>query len=104
MLHSKTRWITQNNNSEALISELADQLKITPLVASLLVNRGYRTAAEVQEFLYDENQDFHDPYLLLNMETAIERIRKAISKEEQILIFGDYDAGATRFLTEKVRH
>ncbi|WP_445490182.1 single-stranded-DNA-specific exonuclease RecJ [Niallia sp. 03133] len=92
MLRSKTRWITQNNQSEAIVAELVQQLNITPLVASLLVNRGYRTVAEAQEFLFDQNQDFHDPYLLLNMETAVERIRAAIKHNEQILVFGDYDA------------
>ncbi|MGP7816860.1 single-stranded-DNA-specific exonuclease RecJ [Niallia sp. 01092] len=91
MLRSKTRWITQNNQSEAIVAELVQQLNITPLVASLLVNRGIRTVAEAQEFLFDHNQEFHDPYLLLHMETAVERIRTAINKEEQILIFGDYD-------------
>ena len=97
MLRSKTRWITHTDNQfDDIKINLIQQLNITPLVASLLINRGYRTVQEAQDFLFTQNQDFYDPYLLLNMETAVERISKAINNQEKILVFGDYDAGATR--------
>ncbi|PKG24432.1 single-stranded-DNA-specific exonuclease RecJ [Niallia nealsonii] len=93
MLQSKTRWITHiDNQTDDIIAEFVQHLNITPLVASLLINRGYRTVGEAKDFLFAQNQDFYDPYLLLNMETAVERIRTAINNQEKILVFGDYDA------------
>ncbi|MCE4046915.1 MULTISPECIES: single-stranded-DNA-specific exonuclease RecJ [Bacillaceae] len=90
MLHPKSRWITEKkNNDNAAI--LADQLKITPLVASLLVNRGYDSLEKAKAFLYSIDE-FHDPFLMKGMDIAVNRIKHAIDKQEPILIFGDYDA------------
>ncbi|MEK4668545.1 single-stranded-DNA-specific exonuclease RecJ [Niallia sp. FSL R7-0271] len=90
MLHPKSRWITEKkNNDNAAI--LADQLKITPLVASLLVNRGYDSLEKAKAFLYSIDE-FHDPFLMKGMDIAVDRIKDAIDKQEPILIFGDYDA------------
>ncbi|MGG4468898.1 single-stranded-DNA-specific exonuclease RecJ [Paenibacillus alvei] len=90
MLHPKSRWITEKkNNDNAAI--LADQLKITPLVARLLVNRGYDSLEKAKAFLYSIDE-FHDPFLMKGMDIAVNRIKDAIDKQEPILIFGDYDA------------
>ncbi|TRZ37455.1 single-stranded-DNA-specific exonuclease RecJ [Niallia circulans] len=90
MLHSKTRWIVEDKDKkDAAI--LADQLKITPLVASLLVNRGYDNREKAENFLYSRD-NFHDPFLMKGMDIAVKRIKEAIEKGEPILIFGDYDA------------
>jgi len=70
---------------------LVNELKVTPLVASLLVNRGLNTVDSARYFLYGKD-GFHDPYLLKGMDIAVKRIREAIEKQEPILIFGDYDA------------
>ncbi|MGE8206121.1 single-stranded-DNA-specific exonuclease RecJ [Heyndrickxia sp. NPDC080065] len=91
MLKSKTRWIVRETKEEA-VNQLVNQLNITPLVATLLVNRGITVIEEARTFLYGEGESFHDPFLLLNMESTINRIRLAIDKGEQILVFGDYDA------------
>ncbi|EIJ78999.1 single-stranded-DNA-specific exonuclease RecJ [Bacillus methanolicus PB1] len=91
MLKSKTRWIVRQSDrqkSEMLIQEL----NITPLVASLLVNRGIDTVESARYFLFPKRQSFHDPYLLKDMDKAVERIRLAIERQEPILIYGDYDA------------
>ena len=45
-----------------------------------------------KEFLFTEDQDFHDPYLLNDMKTSVERIQNAVEHQEPILIYGDYDA------------
>ncbi len=90
MLQSKTRWKVQQADQQAVM-ELITQLKITPLVAQLLVNRGLDTVESARSFLFPD-QEFHDPYLLKDMDKAVERIRKAIQNNENILIFGDYDA------------
>ncbi len=90
MLKPKTRWIVHNSNRH-LTEKLASELKITPLVASLLVNRGFDNASSARFFLFGHDE-FHDPYLLKGMDTAVNRIHAAIKQNEPILIFGDYDA------------
>ncbi|MEH7074170.1 single-stranded-DNA-specific exonuclease RecJ [Neobacillus drentensis] len=90
MLSSKTRWIVRKSDDQ-LIKNLATELKITPLVASLLVNRGFNTVESARYFLFGK-EEFHDPFLLKGMDLAVNRIHEAIEKNEPILIFGDYDA------------
>jgi single-stranded-DNA-specific exonuclease len=90
MLSSKTRWIVRKSD-EQLIKMLETELKITPLVASLLVNRGISTVESARYFLFGK-EEFHDPFLLKGMDIAVTRIREAIENQEPILIFGDYDA------------
>ncbi|NRD75958.1 single-stranded-DNA-specific exonuclease RecJ [Bacillus sp. BRMEA1] len=90
MLKSKTRWVVRQTDQQ-LVKMLENELKITPLAASLLVNRGIDTVESARYFLFGKD-DFHDPYLFKGMDIAVNRIRQAIEKQEQILIFGDYDA------------
>ncbi|HEY4551507.1 MAG TPA: single-stranded-DNA-specific exonuclease RecJ [Bacillus sp. (in: firmicutes)] len=91
MLQSKTRWIVRSSNNEK-ITQLVDEIHVTPLVASLLVNRGLDNPEEARAFLFNEKQEFHNPYLLNDMDKAVIRIKKAVDAKEAILIFGDYDA------------
>ncbi len=86
---SETGWILNP------ISEKAKNLSATmdiPLeAAQILVNRGIDQAEQIHQFLYGTMSDLHDPYLMDGMKDAVRRIRKAISHQEKILIFGDYD-------------
>ncbi|MGK4041251.1 single-stranded-DNA-specific exonuclease RecJ [Heyndrickxia oleronia] len=91
MLKSKTRWVVRDTDQNA-VEQLVNHLNITPLVATLLVNRGIEKIEDAKSFLYGESESFHDPYLLYGMEEAVNRIRLAIKNKEQILIYGDYDA------------
>ncbi|NEU31563.1 single-stranded-DNA-specific exonuclease RecJ [bacterium LRH843] len=91
MLKPKARWKIEEQSSSQ-IDELVNELKIAPLVAKLLLNRGFDTAVKAKQFLYKEEMSYHDPFLLDDMERVVERLHSAIEKEEKILIFGDYDA------------
>lgn len=92
MLKPKSRWSVQQHKSEDDVKELCSELKISPLVASLLVRRGFNTASLAKKFLYEHEEQCHDPYLLTGMDIAVNRIHQAIENQEPILIFGDYDA------------
>ncbi|MGG7619762.1 single-stranded-DNA-specific exonuclease RecJ [Bacillus coreaensis] len=92
MLKPKSRWSVQQHKSEDDVKELCSELKISPLVASLLVRRGFNTASLAKKFLYEHEEQCHDPYLLIGMDIAVNRIHQAIENQEPILIFGDYDA------------
>ncbi|MCP8967286.1 single-stranded-DNA-specific exonuclease RecJ [Ectobacillus ponti] len=91
MLQAKTRW-KQKQGDEESVRQLSRAIGVTPLVASLLLGRGWRTEEEITAFLYNDRQTFHDPYLLEHMDRAVERIRRAVEGGEQILVYGDYDA------------
>ena len=63
-----------------------------PLTQTLLKNRGITTYEEAEKFLHPNyERDIHDPFLILNMEKAVERILRAIDTEEKIVVYGDYD-------------
>jgi len=91
MLKANTRWMIQSSD-ETFIQNLRENLSVTPLVASLLVNRGINSVEAAQEFLDTDSQTFHDPFLLKDMDKAVQRIQKAIHNNEHILVYGDYDA------------
>ncbi|WP_394186654.1 single-stranded-DNA-specific exonuclease RecJ [Metabacillus halosaccharovorans] len=91
MLKANTRWMIQSSD-ETFIQNLRENLSVTPLVASLLVNRGINSVEAAQEFLDTDSQTFHDPFLLKDMDKAVQRIQEAIHNNEHILVYGDYDA------------
>ncbi|MDP4083389.1 MAG: single-stranded-DNA-specific exonuclease RecJ [Bacillota bacterium] len=90
MLQSKTRWIIRESDSQK-VDIFVNELKITPIVASLLVNRGLDTASMARDFLFAKDH-FYDPYLFEGMDIAVSRIKEAIENQEPILVYGDYDA------------
>lgn len=76
---------------EARICEYAKHFNLDTKIIELLFSRGICEKEEIQKFLNPQKSDFLDPYLLSGMKEGIERIKRAISSHERILIFGDYD-------------
>jgi len=91
LLESKSRWKIEPIDDK-YVETLMNELKLTKVVAQLLVQRGINEVDEARSFLEIENQDFHDPFALLGMDVAVERIKKAVSEDEMIMVYGDYDA------------
>ena len=75
--------------------ELAKELNLLPIIAELLVNKGFDSKEEVMKYLYPSLDDLHDPFLLPDMDKAVKRIEKALGNKERILIYGDYDVDGT---------
>lgn len=75
-----------------LQSELAGKLKVLPLTAQALINRGVNSVEAAATFLNPRLKDLPNPFLLPDMDKAVERIAQAIAKKESIAIYGDYDA------------
>ena len=89
----KTRWIIPPGDPGAL--ELARTLGLHAPAATVLWNRGYRTASDVHAFVSPKLEDMHDPMLLRDMDAAVARLIAAIKRKEKILLYGDYDVDGT---------
>ena len=89
------RWTLKPKPSEEKIMHLAQALNVEDFVATLLVQRGIETFEEAKAFFRPSLDHLHDPYLMKDMEKAVERIEKAIANQENILVFGDYDVDGT---------
>ena len=89
------RWVENKIANGDIISILVDRLNISSIIATLLVNRGIKNYEEAEQFFRPKLKDLHDPFLMKDMEQAIDRIEQAIQKNERILIYGDYDVDGT---------
>lgn len=89
------RWTLKPKPSEDKIKHLAQALNVEDFVAQLLVQRGIETFEEAKHFFRPSLEHLHDPYLMKDMDKAIERIENAIENQERILVFGDYDVDGT---------
>ena len=78
---------TDENKKE----EIKEKYKLNDLLATILVNRGITDKEKIRQFLEPTRQDFYNPYLMKDMEIAVERIIKAIENQEKVIIYGDYD-------------
>ncbi len=76
---------------EDKVENLKEKYKINNLLATILVNRGITSEEKIRQFLEPTRKDFYDPYLMKDMEIAVERIIKAIENQEKVIIYGDYD-------------
>jgi single-stranded-DNA-specific exonuclease len=89
------RWTLKPKPSEVKIKHLAQALNVEEFVAQLLVQRGIETFEDAKLFFRPSLEHLHDPYLMKDMDKAIERIENAIENQERILVFGDYDVDGT---------
>ncbi|MBT4297136.1 MAG: single-stranded-DNA-specific exonuclease RecJ, partial [Flavobacteriaceae bacterium] len=88
-------WVIKQNNDNESVKRLSNELNISPILSSMLVNRRVKTFDEAKKFFRPNFEMLHDPFLMKDMSLAVERIQKAIQKNESIMIFGDYDVDGT---------
>ncbi|MBQ7460895.1 MAG: single-stranded-DNA-specific exonuclease RecJ [Bacteroidaceae bacterium] len=83
-----------NPPSEAqlkLAEEMAAELRISPVVARVLIGRGIGSVQEARKFFRPQLPDLHDPFLFQDMQKAVNRLNEALGRKERILVYGDYD-------------
>ncbi|MDO4790722.1 MAG: single-stranded-DNA-specific exonuclease RecJ [Porphyromonas sp.] len=83
------------SKEEQVAAELSSSSTLLPTVAKLFVQRGVTTPEQVRMYLQPELEDLHDPFLMLGMREAVDRLNKALGQKERILIYGDYDVDGT---------
>ena len=90
----KTEWVVEEVESKK-IEDLSKSLNVSYIISKLLILRGITNYHEAKLFFRPKINDIHDPFLMKDMRLAIDRINSAISKNEKILIYGDYDVDGT---------
>ena len=85
------RWVVKPQGDPATAAMLAAALRISPVLANLLVQRGIDTVEKAEKFFKPSLADLHDPFLMKDMEKAVERVERAVANQEKIMVYGDYD-------------
>ena len=84
-------WVQINTPNQNEIDSLAKELSVDLLISKILIQRGVNTFNKAKKFFRPNLNDLYDPFLMKDMNIAVDRIQKAISKKEKILVYGDYD-------------
>ena len=89
------RWILKPKPDTVKVKKLREALQVDDIVATLLVQRGIESYDKAKAFFRPSLKQLHDPFVMKDMNVAVERIEHAISSNENILVYGDYDVDGT---------
>jgi single-stranded-DNA-specific exonuclease len=78
-----------------LVNSLQESLGVAPIVATLLAQRGIYTFEDAKQFFRPQLSQLYDPFLMKDMDKAVERLHTAITSHEKVLVYGDYDVDGT---------
>ena len=92
---SKWNYLPLTTEEQELEIALAQKFADSPVIAELLVQRGITTVDDAERFLNPSLSDLHDPFLMQDMDKAVDRLNKAMGSKEKILVYGDYDVDGT---------
>jgi single-stranded-DNA-specific exonuclease len=88
-------WKINENGHADHIRQLTEELMVSPVISTLLVQRGITNYAQAKEFFRPDISQLYDPFLMADMEKAVSRLEKALKNKERILVYGDYDVDGT---------
>ncbi|MBR5912159.1 MAG: single-stranded-DNA-specific exonuclease RecJ [Bacteroidales bacterium] len=91
----ETRWVLNETVKNQQIADLSKVLNIDENLATLLVQRGICTYEDAKTFFRPSLSQLHDPFLMKDMDKAVERVLRAINEGEKVLVYGDYDVDGT---------
>ncbi|MBD5267386.1 MAG: single-stranded-DNA-specific exonuclease RecJ [Bacteroides sp.] len=92
---SKWNYLPLTTEEQKLETELASKYANCPPISELLVQRGITSVEEAEKFFHPSLKDMHDPFLMPDMDKAVNRLNKAMGSKEKIMVFGDYDVDGT---------
>lgn len=88
-------WTIEENTEQQAIEQLSKELNVDKVISSMLIKRGIKTFNQAKDFFRPNIEQLHDPFLMKDMNKAVNRILQAIENKESIMIFGDYDVDGT---------
>lgn len=94
----KKKWQYYEQDKD-IVNKIAEEHGISTLLAKILVNRGIIDSKQIKVFLEPQRHDFHNPFDMLDMEMAVNRIIEAINNKEKTIIYGDYDVDGITSIT-----
>ena len=89
------KWVINKSADELLVKQLAEKIKVDENIARLLVQRQICSYDDARSFFRPDINEMHDPFLMKDMKKAVLRIEEAVTKDENIMIYGDYDVDGT---------
>ena len=89
------RWVVKPQGNPEAVAAMAAATGISPVLANLLVQRGIDTLEKAKKFFTPQLSDLHDPFLMKDMDKAVERVERAVRNREKIMVYGDYDVDGT---------
>lgn len=91
------RWISRTLTNQQIETQntIAEELSINPILAQLLVQRDILTFEDARSFFRPDLADLHDPFLMADMDKAVNRLTMAMQNNEKIMVYGDYDVDGT---------
>ena len=89
------RWVVKPQGNPEAVAAMAAATGIFPVLANLLVQRGIDTLEKAKKFFNPQLSDLHDPFLMKDMDKAVERVERAVRNREKIMVYGDYDVDGT---------
>lgn len=89
------KWILKQPGDPEKVSKLAAEMGIDPVLANLLVHRNITSLEEARNFFRPDLTKLHDPFLMKDMDKAVDRLEKSVLSKEKTLIYGDYDVDGT---------
>jgi single-stranded-DNA-specific exonuclease len=93
------RWVFIDKPQETLVEELRKAINVNPVLAVVLAQRGISSYDEAKSFFRPDLSDLYDPFLMKDMDLAVDRLSRAIESRERILVYGDYDVDGTTSVT-----
>ncbi len=95
MPHQPKKWLFKPNPSEESLKAFQNELKLSRVAASVLVQRGIFNTESAKAWFCPDKSQLHDPFLFKGMDLAVARIESALARQEKIMIYGDYDVDGT---------
>lgn len=89
------KWLLREGGDESVVTTLATEMAVPATIANLMVQRGITKKKQAEEFFNPSLKSLHDPFLMKDMNRAVDRISTAIARNEKILVYGDYDVDGT---------
>ena len=90
-MHFKWKYEAPTLEQQQAAKELGDKLNISPILGHLLIERGITTESAAKRFFRPQLSDLINPFLMKDMDTAVDRLNDAMGRKERILVYGDYD-------------